>query len=379
MRAAGGLFAHVAFTILGLLDGLKYLKLICVFDPHLDPGARREGYLLDHIALPGIGSMDMTLSFPPEWRFSYCCHRLQVRFNGSLLLEPYFEEDYFIPIAEWSLCSPDIAHVTCYGSREGDGEWESSLRRGSWWVTLQQCLMPEADQVKYELSTFGDLGLAQPSAPRYTGNVSITQLNSEEARVSKGGVKGSSKASSCIIEGNIVTAQSWYGYLETVLVSPETSLFYRFSFKLNEPSNEEIYTVFFYSEDDLSTLFDTMHCDNNSLKVYRPALDAQQELSLSINNAWSGCSIENVDGTPTYICESGRNFARPKNLHIAVSNCRNRRGIHLNYTLEFLNPARGCPKSATYQLYSSLATQWKYHTPLLAGSLCLLIALIDLS
>ncbi len=95
--------------------------------------------------------------------------------------------------------------------------------------------------------------------------------------------------------------------------------------------------------------------------------ESHKVMPLSIGNVWSGCSVENVNGTPTYSCEGGRTFPEAQTIHIALSNCDKPSSFHkphsqdksshfmVYYFLEFSSNDNDCPSEAEGDARSGLA------------------------
>ncbi len=77
--------------------------------------------------------------------------------------------------------------------------------------------------------------------------------------------------------------------------------------------------------------------------------------------------MENINGTPTYTCEGGRNFPKAQTIHVALSNCDKPSNFHkpssldkpssfmFYYFLEFSSFNSDCPSQSEEDAGSGLA------------------------
>ena len=336
------------------VSGASNLQIECLADLYRASSNNWKGYSLKNLSLTRLGMIDLTVAFPSDWKLQACCQKIQLRFSSENLQNmkqgDANEENYFLPIAEWTLCSPDLRLFNCYGFI-GDKVSTALLRevsqkRSSWWIVLQHCFLPNNNSVSYEMSTFGEnlMGQDEVKAARYSGTSTIDAFNSLNAPY-----LASSKqiSSPCVIEGSLDTEQQWFSNIVAISVPKESSISYRFLFHEAEPSNIALFDVLFYSDEDVDRLPKADKCDsrNKMLDVHwsQKGEESHKILPLSIGNVWSGCSVENINGTPTYTCEGGRNFAAAHTVHIAVSNCKKPSGFKLFYFIEISNFGTDCP------------------------------------
>ncbi len=328
------------------------LQIECLADMHRASGSNWRGYSLRNLSLTGLGVMDLTIAFPSDWKPQACCQKIQLRFSSENLQKlnqgQSDEENYFLPIAEWTLCSPDLRLLNCYGFLPGDTPdlepTEVPQKRLSWSIVLQHCFMPNNKSVGYEISTFGEhlQGGSEMKAARYSGSTAVVKLDSSHVPNLE-----TSKQIPCLIEGSLDTEEQWFSHIIAISVPEGSSISYRFLFYEAEPSNAALFDVLFYSDEDFDRLPKADKCDNK-----KEMLDSHWSLSgeqshrilpLSIGNVWSGCSVENNNGTPTYTCEGGRNFAGTQTVHIAISNCKKPSEFTLYYFIEISNLGNECP------------------------------------
>ena len=330
------------------------LQIECLADLYRASGNNWMGYPLKNLSLTRLGVIDLTIAFPSDWKLQACCQKIQLRFSSQNLqnMEKGHanEENYFLPIAEWTLCSPDLRLFNCYGFISDEMSTsllrEVSQKRSSWWIVLQHCFVPSNKSVAYEMSTFGEhlVGTDEVKAARYSGSSLIEAVNTLKAPN-----LASSKhiSSPCVIEGSLDTEEQWFSNIIAISVPTESSISYRFLFHEAEPSNTALFDVLFYSDEDVDRLPKADKCDNRNerLDVHwsQKGEESHKILPLSIGNVWSGCSVENINGTPTYTCEGGRNFAGAHTVHIAISNCKKPSGFKLFYFIEISNFESDCP------------------------------------
>lgn len=330
------------------------LQIECLADLYRASGNNWKGYSLKNLSLTRLGMIDLTIAFPSDWKLQACCQKIQLRFSSENLqnMEQGHanEENYFLPIAEWTLCSPDLRLFNCYGFITDKMPTallrEVSLKRSSWWIMLQTCFVPNNKSVGYEMSTFSEhlVGQEEVQAGRYSGSNTIetfTTLNGPNLPSSK------QILSPCVIEGSFDTEEQWFSNIISLSVPKESSISYRFLFHQAEPSNAALFDVLFYSDEDVDRLPKADKCDSNSVMFDSHWSQKEEEshkiLPLSIGNVWSGCSVENFNGTPTYTCEGGRNFPAAHTVHIAISNCKKPSGFKLFYFIEISNFDSECP------------------------------------
>ena len=362
------------------------IHFLCVSDPMWNPSsARVVGYTSTSISLPGFDRMEFRMVLPADWSNDDCCRRVQIRFDNDLL-DKTTDSSVFFPYLEWTPCGHVMTHVICYswmGDNRGvDNYWDF----GSWWITVQDCVTQDSSEIGHDIVTFGEgSNILNPSSPRWSGKLRVEELAVPgtgpfmEYRPAPG-----SRGLVCVMDGVLLNNRAWYGHLETIEIGILTSLSYNFEFSLAQPSNAEIFTVYFYTSEESASVDRQMQCDNqtsadpaeaslNSLKGWG-AGDSHKTLALSISNAWSGCRIENKAGRPTYICQGGRNF--PDGVHekaarvlrMGVSSCQYpHSGIRLLYRLEFMNSQGACP-GHTKSLHHKQAAQTSHVTS--AASFC---------
>ena len=332
------------------------LQIECLADLYRASGNDWRGYSLKNLSLTRLGTIDLAIAFPLDWKLQACCQKIQLRFSSENLqtLQPGHASgvNYFLPIAEWTLCSPDLRLLNCYGFIAGDSaetpSVEPSQERSAWSVVLQHCLAPGNKTVGYEASTFGEhlQGREEVQAARYSGNTSLVNFDSLYAL----NLATSKQISSpCLIEGSLETAEQWFSNIIAISIPQESSISYRFLFHEAEPSNAALFDVLFYSDEDLNRLPKEDKCDSNNEMLdsqwSQTGEESHKILPLSIGNVWSGCSVENINGTPTYTCEGGRNFPKAHTVHIAISNCKKPSDFTLYYFIEISNFGSDCPDS----------------------------------
>ncbi len=334
------------------------VKIECLADLYQTTNKHQDwhGYTLNNLVLPGLGMLQFMLAFPADWVLEDCCQKVSLRFdNQEQSPLQNNEEGYFVPKAEWTLCTPDMRQYSCYGFIEDQGHPTTDIPLGSWWLNVQHCILAEEKAISYELSTFGQAGIGDAEAPRYSGTEKVRVIKKPHTQDIKRDIP-----SPCLIEGGVDTQDQWFGYLATMEVPKDSSISYRFLFKIAEPSNEAPLTVLFYSSSDLSEISEQDDCDKKTQVLETPE-NSYKILPLSINNVWSGCGVESVNGTPSYTCEGGRTFAEKQTVHIALSSCHQTEGLRSYYFFEFQNYESDCP-SVTLQNRSSTAISLHYPT-----------------
>ena len=163
---------------------------------------------------------------------------------------------YFLPRAEWTLCSPDLRLFNCYGFLSSDiskGITKDSKR--TWWIVLQHCIVPKDKSATYEMGVFSEPFIEHggKNAPHYNGTAQLSRV-----QTIKSGLLDNNNQSymspPCLIEGSVdtmKTADSWFHTLATMSIPADSSISYRFLFRESEPSNTAHFDVLFYSDKDL--------------------------------------------------------------------------------------------------------------------------------
>ena len=354
----------------------------------------REAYRLDRVELPYLGHVRMTFVLPREWNLAYCCHRLQVHFNVTDLrahatVHPEAEVSRptgsltFSPFVRWTICSPDLSHWQCVikwnaaqhdlvsSGQELNGiPTGTVIKQGSWSLALEQCLNPVTYLSRYELAIEYDPMVHSKDivyrSPRDKGNITVESYNAiankygntvferffEESRPRR------DKFCVMDVKSHLVN-DHWTLLHQNVSLSRDASLYYKFVFSLEVPTNSEIIRIYFLRENaDVSSMslgvpsgrqrpdnttadlltwceprgndFPIMSINTTKRQFRRDSPiqedksivpDGVRNLQLSIGNAWAGCSIENRNGKPTYLCEGGRTFQYPATITIALLLC----------------------------------------------------------
>lgn len=349
------------------------VRLECVAEAYRGPGLQGwKGYTLDELSLPSLGTLHFTLAFPGSWQLEACCQKLQLKFDHEDLESLLEDQGYLLPKAEWTLCSQDMRLYTCYGFLAGDIKiHRSQIPRGSWWLNVQHCFQPFKDAISYELWTFGEAISSAARTPRYSGTSKVMDVALQSNQ------RKPAPSYPCLVDGHVNTDDQWFGYLAKMDIPKDSSISYRFVFSMEEPSNEAPLTVLFYTQSDLDSVKNQNTCEGRTSILTTPQ-NSYKLLPLSISNVWSGCLVDNFNGTATYICEGGRTLAEKQTLNVAVSNCKLTKGLKFNYFLEFLN-FQSCPSEPETLGQRLVSTGATLHCMLTLVKLLTLITVIGFS
>ncbi len=356
-----------------------------------------EHYSLGEVDVPGLGSLMFAVILHSD-RTTACCHRVQMFFNKTLILDQspgraIFEWS-FIPLTEWTACVPDIRQLTCRGTwKGGEALLRSLFPPDTWSLILQQCLTPEDQNADFGVKAYNED--VPPSDSFHYPSLTQTALINPVAATLTHRTTLSVKETSpdrplrCRIRGRLNQDRAWHIFPQVVSVHTGTFFSFSFGFVSEVPLNDELVVLHFLPEDDLSQLPTIIRCEGNAANgssiyrpddsrasIYRADVNAQttdsngrghsvslaeqttaswDRLGLSLKNTWSGCKIMNDDGYPTYYCDGGRNFLAPLRTRIVVSKCRDSgMGLTLNYSMEFYNVrSDGCTRSGAISIKKS--------------------------
>ena len=298
-----------------------------------------RGYIVpaDELHVPGLGNVEFTMALPLSWELQPCCQRLQISFTANNLTSLYNQPGYFLPSLEWTLCTPELRLFKCYGfAGEGTELEDIQAVNGSWSISVLQCIKSVEDMVETEIGAYGDADIGASESPRYS-----RQNVFEHMRHLISPTLGQHFTNPCLIEGTVDTDTSWLGTLATMAVPAGASISYRFMYHASEPSNDALLTILFYNSLEMTELYDAGSCsDMMSSLLQHP--ESASTLPLSIVNAFAGCSVEDMGGLPTYICEGGRTIAEAQTLHVTVNTCYHADASKLSYFLEFMDYTGDC-------------------------------------
>ena len=334
----------VTSALISLSTGFQVV-IVCAMDLFRGYIDEMEGYTVPAQQIGTLGSLGVSVLLPEEWHYASCCQRIQMTLFPTQLMSSLPQN---VSSAEWTHCTSDVKHMTCvvqpqeaHSEESHDDDIESIMMA----LTLQQCQMPENNQVTYELFLYTNSSAVQtsPAPIQGTADVSIQSLQ---------GDSGSYLASMgswlpCVLSGGLDTAKHQFPLkLGQVTIRHPTSFSYLFTFILDNPSNDVIFEALFVS----GNLPDKL-CDGKPhISLFQ--LEAPRKISLSIGNAWSGCRVENVQGMPVYYCEGGRTFVKPGELDIYINVCKKYLRTFLNYTLEILESRKDCSLQSGFSVTS---------------------------
>ncbi|ELU02707.1 hypothetical protein CAPTEDRAFT_199678 [Capitella teleta] len=327
----------------------RILRILCIADPTWDPGVTApEGFTSELSELSGFDKLELMTVLPRGWNAQECCHRFQIRFNA----DTFAGGNMFVPYVEWLPCGLIMTHVSCYGWNTEDGR--PAGVSGSWWINVQQCIRQDNTDILHDIVTFSDSADSFGSqSSRWKGMLRVGSM--AVPLISQ--LQLPSKDYACIIDGSMKSSALGFKHLNSIKVDWHTSLSFRVEFSLPEPTNQEIFTLHFQTDEQRRLLRNSMQCSNGSLgtsaaSFYDEIVTSCLTLPLTASNAWAGCHVDNLEGRPTFTCHGGRNFivdsgraAKSTVIHIGVSRCSSlhKAVVRLRYRLEFLNPRGPCP------------------------------------
>ena len=331
-------------------------QLVCAMDIYKEITRPMEGYTIPRQQIHSVGTLDIIMLLPPEWHYAACCQRLQLSLSADDL---YSSTSINVVHTLWTLCTPEVKHLfCCLGPLHSEEmhdvytDVEQLLDQPalqSLMVTLQQCLMPEVTEVKYELSMFINATDVH-TTPAPISGIAAVNTRSESIWIEATSPHLSS-FEPCILTGGLSSNhQKFPLQLGRVYIPHLGTISYHFSYILAEPSNEVIFEIDFLREPVKKRNLQRKTCvkRNEGFPSYKQL--SSKSLSLSIGNVWSGCHIDVVEGEPWYFCEGGRSFSESGWVIFSLKNCAPLMDTYLNYSIEILGPKENCTIHSGVQL-----------------------------
>ena len=322
----------------------------CVYEGHLKTERDWLGYLAN-VSVMTTGRMTYHFSYPAD----RCCPNvlfyledqasvINARMNcwqKEAVLRP--ENDQVLrltPRFTWSGCHlahPNgVATYECAGGRSFATLTPGGDRPTTWFVAVSNCATLAGLDLRYRLEVFGHIG--DCATTRTYGVVTTTTPAVEPPAPVAAAVRPNGHAAAaeiddnaCVIEGTLNETVNWYGFLANFSLLAGGG----FRFKLSYPAAMQVQSVILYDARDVAKLRAGQNCWQKYGIVASPRV-ADQILDLSYRSSWNGCATRNAtaDGAPAVlVCTGQRRYDAPRNVFVAVSNCRGRPpALRLNYS-----------------------------------------------
>ncbi len=136
------------------------------------------------------------------------------------------------------------------------------------------------------------------------------------------------------MEGELNTTTDWYGYIANVSLKKGGGIRFRFSYPASMYPLLRLYVIL-YSLENVMKIRPQQSCWQKFGLIVADQVN-DQILELDKRASWNGCVLRNSTlSTQTVVCQGERRYNKPRQIYIAISNCRAKKGLFIKYRLEF--------------------------------------------
>ena len=322
----------------------------CLYEGHLKTDRNWFGFLAN-ITIMTTGRMTFKFTYPAD----KCCQNilfyledqmsiLNARMNcwqKESLLRP--EEDQILrltPRFSWSGCHmihpKGMSAYTCEGGRSFTSS-SAGERPTTWYIAVSNCASLMGLELQYRIEVVGHIGKCKtPVTPPPTRDPNMVLSDDGRSSLHTSGesavsTKSSDSAQVCAVEGELNTTTNWYGYIANVSLKKGGGFRFTFSY----PTYKYAQNVLLYGIENVMKLRPQHSCWQKEGVIKADQVN-DQILDLTVRASWNGCVVRNSSlSSETLICKGERRYNTPRQIYIAVSNCRTTNGLFLKYRLEF--------------------------------------------
>ena len=229
-----------------------------------------------------------------------------------------------------------VPTIACHGGRSLPSQ-NPQTQLTSWYIAVSNCNSLHGLQLTYHLEFFGHNDECQtaevdPVTPEPSHIVVTSQLSNKLH----------------VIEGTLDTDCNWYCYLANLTLQAGGG----FNFKLTYPFSRQVQNIILYNENDINKIKTAQTCWEKE-GIIRSRDVPNQIMELSIRSSVNGCVTRNSSEGNVLSCEGMRRYNNLSHIFIAVTNCRSRTGVVLQYRFEVFDFGHSLDS-----LYVSTATRF---------------------